>query len=155
MGNNGADVTGGFGDISLGVGFQTHDNANIACASVSATFGDISGGLNCSSLSNDGGDDVTHIGVGATYTKGASTVNVDFGQTDIGGMEASGFGVAAQYDLGGGVKIQFGYGNSQNADDSTDDTWPLGLAMGFLSTLQPSCGRRPAHQQTLSKEQST
>lgn len=127
----GAGVTGGFGDVSLGVGFQTHDNANIAGASISAIFGDISGGLNYSRLSNDAGADVTHIGVGATYTMGATAVNVNFGQTDTGGMEDTGFGVAAQHDLGGGAKIQFGYGNSQNADDSTEDTWSLGLAMGF------------------------
>ena len=127
----GAGVTGGFGDVSLGVGFQTHDDANIAGASVSATFGDISGGLNYSRLSHDTDGDTTHLGVGATYTMGATSVNVNFGQTDADGAESTGFGVAAQYDLGGGAKIQFGYGNSQNADDTDEDTWSLGLAMGF------------------------
>ncbi len=135
MGSNGdiigAGVTGGFGDVSLGVGFQTHDNANIAGASVSATFGDISGGLNFSRLSHDTDGDTTHLGVGATYATGGTTVNVNFGQTDVAGMESTGFGVAAQYDLGGGAKVQFGYGNSQNADDTDEDTWSLGLAMGF------------------------
>ncbi|MYA88980.1 MAG: porin [Boseongicola sp. SB0662_bin_57] len=127
----GVGVTGGFGDVGLGVGFQTHDNASISGASVTAAFGDISGALNYSRLSNDVGDDTTHLGVGATYSTGATSVNVNFGQKDVGDMEQSGFGVAAQYDLGGGAKIQFGYGNSQNADDTDEDTWSLGLAMGF------------------------
>ena len=127
----GAGVTGGFGDVTLGVGFQTHDNANIAGASVTASFGDITGRLNYSRLSHDVDGDTTHMGVGATYTLGSTAVNVNFGQKDADGAESSGFGVAAQYDLGGGAKVQFGYGNSQNADDTEEDTWSLGLAMGF------------------------
>ena len=132
----GAGVTGGFGAVSLGVGFQTHDNSNIAGASVTATFGDISGGLNYSRMSNDDGPDVTHIGVGATYTMGATAINVNFGQHDNGSADNNtGFGVAAQQDLGGGAKIQFGYGNSEYGygdDAGTDkDTWSLGLAMSF------------------------
>ena len=39
--------------------------------------------------------------------------------------------VAAQLDLGGGTRIQFGCGNSQNANDTDEDTWSLGLKMGF------------------------
>ena len=132
----GAGVTGGFGDVSLGVGFQTHDTANIAGASISASFGDISGGLNYSRRSNDAAPDVTHIGVGATYSVGATEVNVNFGQHDNGSADNNtGFGVAATYDLGGGASIQFGYGNSQygygDKAGTDEDTWSLGLAMGF------------------------
>ena len=130
----GVGVTGGFGDVGLGVGFQTHDNASIAGASVTASFGDISGALNYSRLSHDADGDTTHLGAGATYTMGATTVNVNFGQKDNPGDndDQAGFGVAAQYDLGGGAKIQFGYGNSDYDDDSKDaDTWSLGLSMGF------------------------
>ena len=135
----GAGVTGGFGDVSLGVGFQQHDDSNIAGASVTATFGGISGALNYSRESNDAAADVTHIGVGATYSMGATTVNVNFGQHDNGSADNNtGFGVAAQHDLGGGAKVQFGYGNSEygygdddNAAGSSKDTWSLGLAMSF------------------------
>ena len=123
----GAGIKGGLGDISLGVGFQSNDGSNIAGASVSAGFGDISGVFNYSRKSVDGGDDTTHLGVGATYTVGNTAVNVNFGQKETGDMDATGFGVAAQYDLGGGAKVQFGYGNSEDADDS----WSLGLKMGF------------------------
>ena len=133
MGNGdviGVGAKGGFGDFSVGVGFQTHDNADIAGASVSATFGEISGTLNFSRL-DDSGVNTQHTGVGATYASGATTVNVNFGQSDTGGAESTGFGVAAAYDLGGGAALQFGYGNSDNADGSTADTWSLGLAMSF------------------------
>ena len=123
----GAGIKGGLGDISLGVGFQSNDGSNIAGASVSAGFGDISGVFNYSRKTVDGGDDTTHLGVGATYTVGNTAVNVNFGQKETGDMDATGFGVAAQYDLGGGAKVQFGYGNSEDADDS----WSFGLKMAF------------------------
>ena len=127
----GVGVTGGFGGVTLGAGFQTHDNANVAGASVTATFGEITGRLNYSRLSHDVDGDTTHLGVGATYTLGDTAVNVNYGQSDDDGAESTGFGVAAKYDLGGGASVQFGYGNSQNADDTEEDTWSLGLAMSF------------------------
>ena len=123
----GAGIKGGFGDISLGVGFQSNDSETISGASVSAGFGDISGTFNYSRKTDDAGDDTTHLGVGATYSFGNTAVNVNFGQKETGATDATGFGVAAQYDLGGGAKVQFGYGNSEDADDS----WSLGLKMGF------------------------
>ena len=122
-----AGVKGGFGDVSIGAGFQSNDAESIAGASVTAGFGDISGTFNYSRKTVDAGDDTTHLGVGATYSFGATAVNVNFGQKETGATDMSGFGVAAQYDLGGGAKVQFGYGNSEDADD----TWSLGLAMGF------------------------
>ena len=127
----GVGVTGGFGDFGIGVGFQQHDSSSISGVSVTAAFGEISGALNYSQMSNDGAANSTHFGVGATYTAGATTVNVNFGQNDDGGADATGFGVAAAYDLGGGAALQFGYGNSDNADGSTADRWSLGLAMSF------------------------
>ena len=141
----GVGVKGGFGDVSIGAGFQQHDGASISGASVTASFGDISGGLNFSRTSNDAAANVTHLGVGATYSVGATAVNVNFGQHDNGSADNNtGFGVAATYDLGGGATLQFGYGNSQYGYDNraagsedpdptgtTKDTWSLGLAMSF------------------------
>ena len=123
----GAGIKGGIGDISVGVGFQQNDSENVAGASVMATFGTITGGLNFSQKSVDNGDDTSHMGVGATYTVGSTAVNVNFGTSEEGDTSETGFGVAAQYDLGGGAKLQFGYGNSEDSDDS----WSLGLKMSF------------------------
>lgn len=128
----GIGVKGSLGDIDLGVGFQQNDEADIAGASVTATFGSISGAVNFSNKSYDMSDMAhKHIGVGATYSVGATSVNVNFGQNDKDGDKNTGFGVAAQYGLGGGADLQFGYGNSQLADDSDSDSWSLGLAMSF------------------------
>ena len=127
----GAGVKGGFGDFGIGVGFQQHDNASVSGVSVTAAFGEISGALNYSQRSNDAAANKTHIGVGATYASGATTVNVNFGRNETGDMEDTGFGVAAAYGLGGGATLQFGYGNSDLADGSKTDTWSLGLAMSF------------------------
>ena len=131
----GAGVKGAFGDFSIGAGVQQHDNSSIAGVSATAAFGDISGAFNYSRLSNDDAADVTHVGAGATYTLGATAVNVNFGRHDNGSADNTGFGVAAHYDLGGGAKIKFGYGNSEYGygDDagSSKDTWSLGLGMSF------------------------
>ena len=127
----GAGVTGGFGGFGIGVGFQQHDSSSTSGVSVTAAFGEISGAVNYSQMSNDGAANTTHMGVGATYSSGDTTVNVNFGRNDDGSADATGFGVAAAYSLGGGATLQFGYGNSDNADGSTADTWSLGLAMSF------------------------
>ena len=127
----GAGVKGSLGDFGIGVGFQQHDNASVSGVSVTAAFGEISGALNYSQRSNDAAANKTHIGVGATYASGATTVNVNFGRNETGDMEDTGFGVAAAYGLGGGATLQFGYGNSDLADGSKTDTWSLGLAMSF------------------------
>lgn len=130
----GVGVKGGFGDVNLGVGFQAHDDEDIAGASVSASFGDIKGVANFSRLTSEMSEFESHMAVGATYATGATTVNVNFGQHNArvaGTNDKSGLGIAATYDLGGGASMQFGYGNSQNADDTETDTWSLGLAMSF------------------------
>ena len=85
----GAGVKGGIGDFGIGTGFQQHDSSSVSGVSVTATFGDISGGLNYSRTSNDADADVTHLGVGATYTMGATAVNVNFGQMDISAVAGS------------------------------------------------------------------
>ena len=139
-----AGVSGAFGDFGIGAGVQQHDNSSIAGVSVTAAFGDISGAVNYSRLSNDNAADITHVGAGATYAFGATAVNVNFGRHDNGSADNTGFGVAATFDLGGGAMVKFGYGNSDYGYDNrgpastdpdptgtTKDTWSLGLGMAF------------------------
>ena len=127
----GVGAKGSLGDFGIGVGYQQHDSSSVSGVSVTAAFGEISGALNYSQTSNDGADNSTHVGVGATYASGATTVNVNFGRNETGAMANTGFGVAAAYGLGGGATLQFGYGNSDMADGTKEDTWSLGLAMSF------------------------
>jgi outer membrane protein OmpU len=80
---------------------------------------------------------VDHIGLGASYTVDALTVAANWGQytyemTGEGSATESGFGLAANYDLGGGAVAQVGYGHSNNFGDAADThSWSLGVAMSF------------------------
>lgn len=148
----GVGAKGSFSGFGVGVGFQRNDHATIAGMSVSATMGELTGVLNYSAKSDDANNsdasddtDTTHTGVGVTYTSGLITLHANFGRYDIdkGGvnMDADGFGVAAQYDLGGGAKLQAGFGSSDKSENAPTaanpyanvdtDTWSLGLSMSF------------------------
>ncbi len=110
---------------------------------------------------------VTHFGVGGAYKAGPVTLGLNYGISTTEGEfrripspstgpdvlmsedESTGFGLAANYDLGGGAVLQLGIGdgttdmtrpdtslemdNDGEPDtDSTDyNTWSLGLAFSF------------------------
>jgi outer membrane protein OmpU len=57
----------------------------------------------------------------------AISLHANYGEYDSG---ASGFGLAAAYDLGGGASLNLGYGSSDVGGVSSD-TWSFGLAMSF------------------------
>jgi|TARA_B100000446_G_scaffold176561_2_gene188380 outer membrane protein OmpU len=71
-----------------------------------------------------GGTDNDYIGVALGYTVDALSFTVNYGEFDTG---SEGFGLAANYDLGGGAVVQFGYGDT----DGGNDTFSLGVAMSF------------------------
>ncbi|WP_172300126.1 porin [Pseudoruegeria sp. HB172150] len=118
-------------DLGFGLGYQTADTGamsyDIWGASVDASFG---GGfqvvLEYQELDGFGGND-SHVGVGLGYSMDAITLGANWGQYDTtAGDSVDGWGVAANYDLGGGAEVQFGYGQ-----DDTYDWWSLGIAMSF------------------------
>lgn len=118
-------------DVTAGLGYQSNGVRDIW--GVSATAGLASGfvgRLNYSDLDGTAvGDSDTHIGVGVGYEVGAIAVAANWGQYDlVGGGDVSGWGLAANYDLGGGAVMQFGYGSS---DPANTDTWSLGMALSF------------------------
>jgi outer membrane protein OmpU len=81
-----------------------------------------------------GGFDATHTAVAIAYSMDALTVSANYGVFDFGGGdEISGFGLAAAYDLGGGLSAHFGYGNSDfGVPGATSvDNYSLGLSMSF------------------------
>ncbi len=118
------------GGIALGFGLGYQDGGS--------TFGDIVGVsvdadfhngfeavLNYWELS--GGTATTdndYLGVALGYTVDALSFTVNYGEFDTG---SEGFGLAANYDLGGGAVVQFGYGDT----DGGNDTFSLGVAMSF------------------------
>ncbi|WP_226624231.1 porin [Alloyangia pacifica] len=75
--------------------------------------------------------DGEHWGVGFGYSVNALSLGINYGEYDFDGETQSGYGLAVNYDLGGGLVAQAGYGYSEFADGSDDDTYSLGLAMSF------------------------
>ena len=123
------------GGIALGFGLGYQDGGDtygdIAGLSVSADFHNgFEAVLNYwdQSAGSLGGTDNDYIGVALGYTIDALSFTVNYGEFDTG---ADGFGIAANYDLGGGAVVQFGYGDGTNAAGTDSDTFSLGVAMSF------------------------
>lgn len=86
-------------------------------------------------------ESMTHIGVGAGYSFDAISVGANYGQYRIEDYAVTGFGLSAQYDLGGGAAIAFGYGSSSTddfdfdgdarGDSYTSKQYSLGLIFNF------------------------
>ena len=123
----GVGVMSSFVGVDVGLGYQQDDETNVMGASAAYSFAPVKGILNYSVRSKDGEDDMTHLGVGVTYEADLLAVNVNYGSN---GDNETGYGVAANYDLGGGAVAQFGYGSKADGDDD-DNVWSLGLAMSF------------------------
>ncbi|MGI9394700.1 MAG: porin [Boseongicola sp.] len=107
-------------DLAIGLGYQDSDVADIFGFSVRGGTAGFIGIFNYSDHSVTG----DHIGLGLGYETGGLLVSGNWGEFD-GGVD--GFGIAVNYDLGGGAQVQFGYG-----DDNTGfDQWSFGLSMAF------------------------
>ncbi|MDJ0628094.1 MAG: porin [Rhodobacter sp.] len=155
----GGTYSGDLGGVNLGVGlgYQSDGVFDIIGVSLDASFDNgIRAILNYSDLDGIGIDNSgygglpagtqfaeNHIGVGLFYTMDALSVGVNYGVYDTTTIgcptcaDTEGFGLAVNYDLGGGAVVQFGYGSSsvQNTlvpgDTVTSDSFSLGVAMSF------------------------
>ena len=73
-------------------------------------------------------------GLGVGYTTGALTVQANYGSYDlISGGSRDGWGLVANYDLGGGAVAMFGYGDGDvnSSNGHGDKTWSAGLGLSF------------------------
>ncbi len=150
----GFKYSGDLGGTTLGVGlgYQTRDaSANgtdeLIGLSVSASMpSGFSVAVNYSQQSDTNGtvDDVTHTGIGFGYTMNALAIGLNYGEYEnyakIAGVyspnaSSNGFGLAATYDLGGGLAVKAGFGSGEytNATSVTTDwdSFSIGLAMSF------------------------
>ncbi|WP_305967660.1 MULTISPECIES: porin [unclassified Mameliella] len=145
-------------DLGVGLGYQTVDldalgSVDVIGLSVDTTFDNgLQAIVNYSEtdLSDFIGETVSHWGIGLGYTMNALTLSANYGEYNADGFDKnSGFGLAANYDLGGGLVVQFGYGSSDvgtptagglfgigggtfDAMPAGDyDQYSLGLAMSF------------------------
>ncbi|HGG63159.1 MAG TPA: porin [Rhodobacteraceae bacterium] len=141
-------------DLGLGLGYQSDNVNDIWGLSVDAKFG---GGfraiLNYSDLDGKvvGGDAMdNHYGIGLGYTSGALTVSANYGKYGAVAANAdhTGYGLAVNYDLGGGAVVMAGYGHGEwdaasaaTVTDATSapvalggtdqDTFSIGLGLSF------------------------
>jgi outer membrane protein OmpU len=98
------------------------DNGLQAVVNYSKMTDDSSGGI----------DDGHHWGVGLAYTMNALTLAANYGEFEFDGGDSSGYGLVANYDLGGGLVAQLGYGAGEISGPADyEDTFSLGLAMSF------------------------
>lgn len=122
--------------VNLGAGYHTVElvagvDQEIVAVSASAGFGGgFSAGIAYADIQNRNGGptDDSHLGIGVGYASGPIALHVNYGEWDSGNK---GWGLAAAYDLGGGLSINAGYGADDVATGVDTDTWSLGLKMAF------------------------
>lgn len=125
--------------MNLGLGYQKAGDDSIVGVSVGA---DLAAGFSGSIgyITGDvvdgapGGEEQDRLGVGLTYTTGALALHANWGDIDssINANDADSYGVAVNYDLGGGAKVEFGYASDVVAGTPGDqDQWSLGLGLSF------------------------
>jgi outer membrane protein OmpU len=111
------------GVAKVGVGYQSNDADTIYGVSVSGETSGIQYAVNYSDLDTDG----THMALGLGYTMDSLMIAANYGVYEsTAGVETTGTGLVANYDLGGGAVFQAGYGNGDG-----DTTWSAGMALSF------------------------
>lgn len=128
-------------NLGVGLGYQTteqFDGADIWGISLDTTFDNgLAAAINYSSSTADDEDFREHVGIGLGYEFDAFSIGFNWGQymyadnTDI--EDVQGVGLVANYDLGGGLVAQAGWGRTMYDDDDLDDddSYSIGLAMSF------------------------
>ncbi|MGY9049255.1 MAG: porin [Rhodobacterales bacterium] len=76
-----------------------------------------------------------NFGIGFGYEMNAFAVGLNYGKVTnangVDGFDVEGVGLAAAYDLGGGLQAQFGYGHSYSDDFDNVNSYSAGLSMSF------------------------
>jgi len=128
----GVKYSGAMGGVDYGVGvaFQSIEDAGVSYNTAGISANVASNGF--SAVVNyvdwdaySGNDSYSSIGVG--YTTGALSLHANYGTVDkVAAPDVDGYGLAVNYDLGGGAVAALGYGH-----DDTDSTWSAGLSLSF------------------------
>jgi len=104
-------------------------------ASVSAGMDNgFSAVLNYSTFDFDDSDvaDYDHFGIGLGYEMGALLLHANYGKYDIDGADdVDGYGLIANYDLGGGAILAAGYASDVSLDDGDQNQFSLGMSLSF------------------------
>ena len=117
----------------VGIGYQTNGVNNLLGLSADVAMNGFSAGVNYSDLDGFGGND-SHMAIGVGYTTGALSLSANWGKFEAtNGTSTDGYGLAVNYDLGGGAVVMAGYGHGDAAagNGNGDSTWSLGLGLSF------------------------
>ncbi len=138
--------------VNLGAGYQTYvvgttaasgwkaaagwtagDKITIAGISANANFGGMIAKIEYTQLNNNNNANVTHTGVGLGYSANGLTLGANYGTYQVPGAnnDSRGFGIAADYDLGGGAVVQAGYGTSTVGSAASTNDMSIGLRLNF------------------------
>jgi outer membrane protein OmpU len=148
--------------VSAGIGYQNNGSADTWSIAAKATMTNgFSASLGYAAFNSDSGvdnvlgtaDDGTvfndyvgngvlvdnWVGLGVAYTTGALTVGANYSMYSAaiaGTPDPKGWGLVANYDLGGGAVAMVGYGSSSGAGYGSGNghgskTWSAGLGMSF------------------------
>ncbi|SNR65602.1 porin [Puniceibacterium sediminis] len=126
-------------NIGLGLGYQSQEElANILGLSVYTKFANgLSAAVNFSRTDFDasGAENQTHAAIGFGYEMNQMSFGINYGKfSNVGGVdgaEQSGYGLVANYDLGGGLVAQLGYGSGVSDVATDKDSFSAGLSMSF------------------------
>jgi len=119
--------------VALGLGYQDAGSAGKAIGvSAGATLaGGFGGKIGYIDYSDDATDD-KHLGLEVSYSSGPIGASINYGKVDlVGGGDYDSWGAVANYDLGGGAKVMFGYGSDVSGAAGDQDQWSLGLGLSF------------------------
>lgn len=143
LGGKWSGTMGGM-DVGVGVGYQDNGVNSVwglsASAAMANGFSVALGYADLDGTSDAVGNGVlsdSWMGIGVAYTTGALTVGANYGKYDAtvaGVSDPSGWGLVANYDLGGGAVAMAGYGasdNGVNGNGHGDATWSVGLGLSF------------------------
>ena len=133
----GVKYSGDFGGTMVGFGLGYQDNSVLQMWAVSANA-TMSNGIAINAGYADLDLGVTWAGIGVGYTTGALLVQANYGAYDTGAFTVDGWGLVANYDLGGGAVVMAGYGTGDFAAGNeigglygSEDTFSVGLGLSF------------------------
>lgn len=115
--------------VKLGLGYQDDGTDAALGLSVSGEASGVQYVANYSDLDSDG----THMGLGLGYTTGALMLHANYGVFETNaGVKTDGFGLAANYDLGGGAVVMAGYGSDMDGSVAgNQNSYSLGVGLSF------------------------
>ena len=124
--------------LKFGLGYQAGSdgttNGDVWGISAGAEFaGGFSGVIGYTDTSLDGvGNDSSALGLGVTYASGPLSVTANYGEIDNEvAADVDSYGLAVNYDLGGGAVVMAGYGSDVDAAAGNQKQYSIGLGLSF------------------------